>query len=188
MPDQKCFGDSVPPLVSLRIAYEIARRQDRLKLQGGDVDAIIPYSNELLARVLEAENQTEVMLDALYKFTAKQREYISNPQFQHFLDPMDDFLTNAYRTRQNRPLGDTSRKDYMDALTKISLENGLLTTSGLKKLDVANQKRRSSSGAMGGTIVNAAYGKIIPFLKASSNYNAREVAKILFRFADKKSY
>ena len=32
------------------------------------------------------------MLDALYKFTAKQREYISNPQFQHFLDPMDDFL------------------------------------------------------------------------------------------------
>lgn len=181
--DQKCYGDAVPPLISLRIAYEIVHKQGYSLLEGG-ADALIPYTNDLYAMVLQAEDQTEVMLDALYRFTQRQREHIGNPHFQHFLDPMDDFLTNRYRTNRGNPLGDASRKDYMAALTKISLDDGLLTPQGLRRLEAANRRRRQSSGAMGGTIVNAAYSKIIPFLTSSSTYNAREVAKILFGFPD----
>ena len=181
--DQKCYGDAVPPLISLRIAYEIVQKQGYSLLKGG-ADALIPYTNDLYAMVLQAEDQTEVMLDALYRFTRSQREHIGNPHFQHFLDPMDDFLTNRYRTNRGNPLGDASRKDYMAALTTISLDDGLLTPQGLRRLEAANRRRRQSSGAMGGTIVNAAYSKIIPFLTSSSTYNAREVAKILFGFPD----
>jgi hypothetical protein len=190
--DQECFGDAIPPLVSLRIGLEIIeRRRERARkrrvsdqmmgallgrpvkkkktnveptdVTGGADEMAMPSSSSVYQTIVESSDQTKTMLEMLYRFNRTQREAVSHPAFSNFLGPFEDYLRNTKKLKSAGPLA--------RSLKPIVLAHPLFSEEGTKALDTmrkeAKQRRtRTRFSSKGGSNFNSAVNKVPDFLRA----------------------